>query len=700
MKNFVEKKTFVLGVALFVPFVLLCVLFWFVNKNLNGGFIVFIDQTLLARKTSDLSSLFSLWGQNNLGYISSIDIPLTFSGRLLSWIIFRILDNQKEVYILFYLLGSYLIYFTSFFAFLNIQSKLFKNTNCIYPAITAFFYAFNFSTITNTGVLDSNFHVVAIAPIILFLLVAQLNGSRSIKYLLLEVFFIAMIINNIPFALGYLVTLYVPYLISTINNRNYFTLLIRYFLIVFLVLITSSYFIYAYFYAYKNIIAGAFYTGISNGGFIFLNNGMRGLFQLIYDWTIQIFFSSSFPHAYFHYYLGFVGLFSSYSLWLAIFYSVLTLKKNILGNKTFIFLLFAILLSLFLIKGSQSPFGDVNIAMYKVNSIMNIFRTPSSKFSLPIMLYLSVIILLIFNLSRSRVLVLFISLAMLIQSLPFFNSMRFIGYHSPYSEKSVGYITSEYRNISGILNTSNKSGALYMYPSNSAGYFTTDSHTFVSQDILSKLIVRPVIHVDDRLMNNAKSVIDNIPVNFSPTMGELSIRYVLLRGDYDISHINSSIDIPSVEKKLLESGVFKTIYSTNTLKLFELDEKYYVDLISAKSLNTNIRLEYKQQNPYQYKIKVLNLGSEDVQINFNNSFDLNWELKNIGKNKLSITRHNNKSNFGNKWTVSRKNISNMNEDVYLEIYYTPQKYLLAFFAITIVSFLILFVFIVKFWNKN
>jgi hypothetical protein len=201
-------------------------------------------------------------------------------------------------------------------------------------------------------------------------------------------------------------------------------------------------------------------------------------------------------------------------------------------------------------------------------------------------------------------------------------------------------------------------------------------------------------------MNNAKSVIDNIPVNFSPTMGELSIRYVLLRGDYDISHINSSIDIPSVEKKLLESGVFKTIYSTNTLKLFELDEKYYVDLISAKSLNTNIRLEYKQQNPYQYKIKVLNLGSEDVQINFNNSFDLNWELKNIGKNKLSITRHNNKSNFGNKWTVSRKNISNMNEDVYLEIYYTPQKYLLAFFAITIVSFLILFVFIVKFWNKN
>lgn len=691
-----------MGIVVCIPLFLLSILFLLVNKNLNGGFIVFIDQTLLARKISDVGIFTSLWSKNNLGYISSIDIPLTFSGRVISWILFQIMDSQKNVYLVFYLLTSYLIYLVSFFSFLNIQNKLFGKSSYLYPFIAAFFYSFNFSTITNTGVLDSNFHVVAIAPVILALLIAQLNGAKNFKYFLLEAIFIASIINNVPFAFGYLITMYVPYLFLIVEWKNFIRFSLRYLCLTIITIITGSYFIYAYFYAYKNIIAGSFYTGISNGGFIFLNNGIRGLFQLIYDWTIQIFFSSSIPHAYFHYYLGLFGLFSSYFLWIIICYSMVTMQKSLQRHKIFIFLLSAILLSLFFIKGSQSPFGGVNIAMYKINSIMNIFRTPSSKFALPIMMYLSVIILLILNITKKRILILFIFIAVFIQSFPFFNPIRFIGYHSQYSEKSVGYITSEYRDISKIINSSNSEGALYMYPSNSAGYFTTDGNTFISQDILSKLIDRPVIHVDDRIMNNAKKSIDNISVNFDPSfIGGLSIKYILLRGDYDIEHINAPINISGVEKKLRESKAFEEVYSTDKLKLFKLDDKYYVGLISLKSKNSDIKIQYEKLTQYKYKIKVKNLGTEDFLINFNNSLDLQWELRNSEiNNKTLITRVDGKSGFGNKWTVSRKSSANQNEDASLEIYYTPQKYFLIFTIITIISFLILTVFIVKFWNKN
>lgn len=698
MKRILNNRLIQLILLTAIPGFLLFLLFFFVGRGTGGGFIVYIDQALFAKKSDTLNVIRALWNENNLGYINSIYIPVTFYAKLISWILFRVFDRQREVYTVFYMAASYLIYLSTFFSFYKIQKFLFKKNSLFLPAVSAFFYAFNFSIISNTGVLDSNLHIVSLTPLLIYILILQLNDIKNIRYLILEILLVSIVFNNIPFALGYLITIYPAFLLAALYHGISLSQIVkRYITIGFSVIITNAYFLYSYFYAYKNIMGGFFKTE-GSGGYIFLNNGIRGIFQLIFDWTVQIFYNPNTPHPYYQYFIGNIGLFTSYLLWLTLIALIIIFWDEIIKLKAFIFILVALLISIFIIKGGQPPFREINLAIYKSNPIFAILRTPSSKLSLPIMLYISLVILMMTNLLKSRWIKLMLLFIILLQTVPFFIPSRFTGVGKTNNGRLIGYVEPNYKIIANILNSDKKEGSIYMYPGDYAGRYIINNHDFFSYDILGKMIDRPKVYSSDTISLNADKAIKKIPLDFDPkTVGDLSIRYILLRSDINDDVRNIKRKTKEAEGKILKTKGYIQKYKDQNLSLFEIKDVYYKNLFYLKGEHNIKNLTHEKKSPYEYSVTIPDIRIPQYStLVFNNTHDPSWEL--VIPGKTIPAEKNSEKGFGNKWSIE----SLINEKGYsgnIIVYYLPQKHLFFAGVIALSAYLVLFALLIKFWKK-
>lgn len=674
-------------VTIIAPLALYTVFFLFIKNQIGDGFITYIDQTILIRKANFFDTFLTLWNKNNLGYISSIDIPLTFSGRLLSFFLHVIFDDISLISLITYGTISATTYLCSLFAFYKIQIYVFKNNSLYFPALTAIFYAHNFSMMTNVGVSDSNFLIISLGPLLLYILIFNLLDKGDRPHFFIEVMILSIMLGNLPFAFGYLLTLYLPYFILTIRVK-FKELFLRYLILIPLLSVISSYFIYSYFFAYKSIVGGEFYISDNVGSsYIFLNNGIRGLFQLIYDWTIQIYYAPSNPHPFYHFFLSTFGMVTAYTIWLLVLHSIIRNWKSIKKHLLLHFLLLATIISFLFIKGVQDPFKQFNSALYGMTSLLQIIRTPSSKFSLPIMLYMSVLILISLNLTKQKVVIVIFTILIFLQTFLYFNPIRYLGYKDQYSSQSTAYIEKEYKEVDKLLNADSQ-GYVYLHPGNQSGYFNINNHKFISQDILGKILKLPVIHSDDRTMTNAKSFLNVIPEDFNPTiLGNLSIRYIILRHDFDARELSSLSDIRTAEKKILNWRVYKKIFSGEKITVYRLPDEYFVPIVSIVKNKFNIGVDYQSTLPNTYVFELVLPNSENLLLNFNNSYNDDWDL--ISTDKSVLIRKLSKTNaFGNRWTIKILDSNSNFKKVNFELRFKHDKSLRAFFSISMISSII------------
>jgi len=350
---------------------------------------------------------------------------------------------------------------------------------------------------------------------------------------------------------------------------------------------------------------------------------------------------------------------------------------------------------MFLIKGDQAPFGDINLLLYEINPIMGIFRTPGSKFGLPIMLYLSLLALFALNVNKHRVISVPLMVAILIHTTMFFNPYRYIGLETTRTQKFVAVIPEEYKRVSSILNNSQKEGSVFLYPGVNNGYFRVGEIRFLSQDLLGKMISRPLIYSDDTAMRLSKSLITQLPSTFNPLIaGEASIRYVLIRADYD-----SARYIQQYKEKnaiLKHNGAYSLIYHSDYISLYELKTEYYRNRITVGDGNSTDGVSHKEVSPYQYTIRTTTNMIDNQVIVLRSSFHTDWELKGLDKDKFTV-RHDMYNKFANSWTIRKVEDSppSKNEDVELSIYFAPQKLAYFFGVISIVTSLGILVFVMK-----
>lgn len=676
--DFFKKNRFTI-LPLMVFIIGHALLYCFVYLKLGQGFNIYIDQAAYINKKVDFSMALSLWSPNNLGNMNGLYVVVNFMGRLFSLIFLKILPTIKSANLFFYFFISVLISSSAFLCFLNIQKVIFKITNPLYPFIAAALYSFNFSAITNTGILDNNFHIYIVAPILLLMTISQLEHRDSLRNIITEGISLGLILNNIPFSTALLITIYVPFAFAYIRTLKELIFFIkRYVLISIVSLSVAFFFLFCLFYTSKSLSNGALSSTGNAVGYIFLSNGISGLFQLIFDWTIQLYNFDKYHHPYYNYFLGNIGFFASYSLWFVLLSVLIESWNRINHKRVILYLLLSLVIALFLIKGNQAPFSTINILFYKINPVMNVLKTPSSKFALVIMLYISTLILIGLNISNKRSLTLFVFILVIILILPYFNLNRFLNKINVNGEKYVAYFENEQVQLINLLNEAKKEGALLMYPGSYAGHYRTSMGDFMSQDLIGKMIDRPVIYDNENIMSDAARVIRQISLkSFEPNLvGSKSIRYILVRSDYSDLNLDQINEI-KIHNKILSSNIgYRLTYKSKHYALYELKEKYYQNILSYESSDpafNSKRVKYIKVSPTEYEIFIDPKEVGSGKLTFNQSFSSDWVAKDQS-GQLIISKYTN-TKFGNIWKImgNTKLIKYSNQPIRIQLYFFPQK---------------------------
>lgn len=313
------------------------------------------------------------------------------------------------------------------------------------------------------------------------------------------------------------------------------------------------------------------------------------------------------------------------------------------------------------------------------------------------MLYVSMLILFLLNTNKYRPLTIGIIVLIFTHTLMYFNPYRYIGLSTsrtvPYSTP----IPEEYTKVSTLLNNNSSEGAVFFSPGINSGYFSIDDAHFLSQDILGKLISRPIIYSDDTTMRLSKSVINEIPANFNPQIvGKASVRYIVIRKDFDpVVYIDQFAK--KVNTSLLANEKFyKHIYSSSHLEVFELTDMYYKNIISVQTNITPTNFKYKKVSSVKYTIETTARALHNNKIIFRNSYHDDWQLQGLDSNEYTI-KHNVFDGFANAWSITKKEeaSNNLDKPIFLTIYYKSQNWSYFFVLLSGISLLLTVLYIVK-----
>ena len=118
--------------------------------------------------------------------------------------------------------------------------------------------------------------------------------------------------------------------------------------------------------------------------------------------------------------------------------------------------------------------------------------------------------------------------------------------------------------------------------------------------------------------------------------------------------------------------------------------------LELNSLSTHI--DYKKISSDKYLLKLGSIHTPHI-INFNNTVDSGWKLK--SDNSLITFRLGDTSKFSNRWLVTPKDKdASGNKKSAMTIYYEPQKYFVLYAIISLISYSILAIVLIKFWKLS
>lgn len=309
---------------------------------------------------------------------------------------------------------------------------------------------------------------------------------------------------------------------------------------------------------------------------------------------------------------------------------ILAFIKSFLSfrNKLLIILLIVLALAVFFAKGAQPPGGQIFVFLYEHAPFFNVFRTPDIRFGFAIVLMISILLLIIGDQYKKYLFFTVIAIAMILQSLLFFNGTAIYGENKKdlFYDRIV-YVSPDYQELIDFFNQ-DKAGAGYIlpFPADRFGYYVLDSRQDNSehqlgQDLLSKFIEHPFLYVPAASGMSIKTYAEltkTINSRDYKLLRNFPIKYLLLRRDLDCSAC-----VKPAEADL--DGTFKRVFRNELFSVYEVDG--YTPLISSKNA------EFQIVNPIEYKIRLNNVKDEQV-LNFMLSFSQDWKLfLNKSKNK-------------------------------------------------------------------
>lgn len=649
-----------------VPFIVLLVYFIIIALLTGESYLAVHDSPLFLTKSETNNGLFQIWSDNNFGSTQYLAVTIGLTARLFSYILIEIGIPTKWMQITFYILMNTIILYSSWYFFHKILRLLKYNATIIPSLIGSVFYSCNLYTIAfwHGGNIDATFLVFSISPILLYLIMLSYINGVDLKKLMLIVICIFVTINTGPYAIAVYVALFTPWILLSfnkrINHKNIFELFV---FGVFTILVSLVFLIPI---AYQVLQNDPFSTSTGLTSYAFSDHGISGIFRLFLEWTIDEAWSGRYFHSYYPYFRSEVAIFSIYALWIISFTSLLlvSIKRKWLQ----IFLLLTLVISIFISKSNQAPFGVINEFLYQYIPLFGIFRTPDTKFGLPIILILSFLISYSYLILKNKYVKIFIIICVTLQTWIFFTAIPILEIKQGDSYQRIVKIPNEYKQIVDIVNADKSEGRILFYPGLSyANYDFMNGYGITGQDILGKMIDRPKLYKDGFIMNKSADKYVEVTEKLDPkTLGQLSIRYLLLRNDID--KLNTS----SIAATLSRSGDMEKILSNNVGTLYKIPGNYYQDYIQVLSSDKKIvDIHVQKLSSTNYQIILSSIPTDSYTLNFNSSYHPDWKLTSLGR--INVVTHSLYNEFGNTWKFDID--SDDSHQQVLELQYQPQKIL-------------------------
>lgn len=689
MKNILNNKYF-RAFLLILPLLLNIFLILNINKVVGDRFINVLDSGILFTKIEVQKGFFTLWTENNFGFTNGLFGGINFFANLYSLILLNLNLSIKWMELIMHLIANTVIFYSSWYAFYLLQKRVFENknsdhNNVFFPFIVAFFYSYNaFNTTFITGLFDIFFVLQILFPYLLYILITLLEKEINIKYILGLAFIIGLTINVVTFSFAVYLCLFLPFFFlkrNLLNIKNIWSFLLV-FIIAFLL---ASPLIYSMIHAYTT--SDPYATNAVSAGltaYIFPPYGIMGIFQFFFNWVIPQLNVYSFL-----YFRSIYGLTSTYMIWILILTILIIYWRTIKNKRILLFLMLSLILGMFLSKGGQKPFEELNMLLYGLNPLFAIFRTPGSKFGLPIILILSALILYTLNVNKKKFLAILIVVTVFMQTWVFFNQINFTGEETVWWNKPLVKVSQDHKNLISFVNNDKRGGSVLFYPGLFSGSYDLKNGTkFSFQDILGKYVERPIIYPDmNELLSLARRITTKIVKDFDPKLvGDSSIRYIIVRQDFDSRLKNYKAEVNRT-LKILNTKDYKKVFSSKLFTIFEVNDKYFKDLITIKTPKQEYTPTFKKIAPYHYVVSTKTKDILNNQVIFRNNYHPQWVILDLEKKGLKAKQVL-VDNFANGWNIEmldKKNKLDLNQDIELSIYFYPQKNLFLLSKISLVS---------------
>lgn len=393
-----------------------------------------------------------------------------------------------------------------------------------------------------------------------------------------------------------------------------------------------------------------------------------------------------------------------------IFYAII---KNI-KNKSILILAGLFLLSIFLAKGTNPPFGEVYQFIFASVPYLQVFRNPFEKAAFILSLSTSLLIgFSIFSLSvqfprKIQNLLYFVSFGLIgfLLGFPFFTGLVFTSSEPPANDYKVGYkvkVPSYYQQADQWLIGQGDNFRFIGFPLGDEGITYNWGKGYSGVELSSALFSTPGI-----LHNTAVPYFHDLVPNIQPALlteqgfinlaNVLNVRYILVR--HDVNYEYRKMENPSIIDKVLKEreekkevkniSTFgqlsfwenlkwtdKTFYSANkiiatpsaqVLDLLSIDVKEGEVLTSSKDLQgvelgSKVEISYQKINPAKYIVHIKN--SSPFVLVFSELFNDVWQAS----NESNVYKHFRANFYANGWLIN----STGESDIIIE--YLPQKLL-------------------------
>ena len=668
----VLKRLFTNRTILFISPVIINLAFIMRLRWLMGeAFIQLVDSSMFVTKVQAIKEFGELWLFNDLGNRNFVETT-NFYSRGLSHFLLTKGFSASDMQMIIYFFTLTLIFYSAWYFINKTVLTINENVSSHFASfLAAMFYSYNIqmALFFGGGLGDSMSIFLICIPIFTYIIVKSLSTGLTTELVLGMALILGLNTNVIPFNLAFFGVLLFSFILTDDSSKIVPNILKLFLTFIFSIFV-GAFFIFPILTLY---IFPDPYLGFNPlQSYLFSSNGINGLFQLFFNWTVKLVWDGNNVFPTYNIYNNFLGIVSIFLLWIISIWTLVRVTKDkglkILG-KFFKFSLVVVLVSFFFAKGNQMPLGHINMFLYDKIPLLGLFRTPGTKFGTPVIIVLSVLLAYTLTLRKSVLLKILLVIAIFIHVYPFFTGINFVGTSG---KSKLIKIPQDYFTVSKLINEDVDNGYVLIYPGSFYDEFDyRNGYIFSGQDVLGKLITKPVVYYENsRMLTKSKKSLEPLLSNLdTANFGEFSIRYVIVRNDIvdvTLQDYNKSFDQnPSVEK----------VRQLDLVSLYKIKSENYTSLYTFKSKGVDISdLVSGNKNDFNldqtFVIPSLVVKEGDVEIQLNTGF---YNLLFLESNTLGVVKHELGNDFANVWRISP--VGDIGKYGYdFEVVYIVQKY--------------------------